>query len=268
MLKQRVITGFFLIAVVLCGAVLLPNAWFTAIALVITLYGGWEWSRITLGKPYAKRIVYVLLLLGLAAVLWYGWLPQISSETMFTMAAIVWCLLLGLLTIYPEFAGGKSWLKTALPIIGLVVLMGFWLAVSYLHAQDWQWVIFLFALIAIADTAAYFVGRRFGTTKLAPSLSPGKTRAGLWGALGFSVITALAGAWWFALDMKAWPYFIGLSVLVVLFSIAGDLFESLLKREAGVKDSGYLLPGHGGVLDRIDSLIAGAPIFALGLLWM
>ncbi|MEZ5454429.1 MAG: phosphatidate cytidylyltransferase, partial [Thiothrix sp.] len=127
---------------------------------------------------------------------------------------------------------------------------------------------YLITLIALADTAAYFTGRSFGKHKLAPDLSPGKTREGLSGAVVVTAVWASLGSFWLDVPVGQGAIFMVLSMFVVLMSVAGDLFESLLKREAGVKDSGQILPGHGGILDRIDSMLAAAPLFTLGLLWL
>jgi phosphatidate cytidylyltransferase len=137
-----------------------------------------------------------------------------------------------------------------------------------IHRYNAGILLFVLAVIVVADTAAFFTGRRWGKTKLAPALSPGKTREGLFGALAATGLLGTLGAWLLRIDLVMWPYFVALVWITTLLSVTGDLFESLLKREAGVKDSGTLLPGHGGVLDRIDSLTAGAPAFALGFQWL
>ncbi len=128
-------------------------------------------------------------------------------------------------------------------------------------------MLFLLVLIWIADSGAYFAGRRWGRVKLAPAVSPGKTREGVYGALAGAMLCALALAW-MRPEIGAALVTIPLCLLTCLVSVAGDLFESLIKRQAGVKDSGTLLPGHGGVLDRIDSLTAAAPVFVFGLMWL
>jgi phosphatidate cytidylyltransferase len=127
------------------------------------------------------------------------------------------------------------------------------------------YVLFLLIMIAAADTGAYFSGRLWGRHKLAPQISPGKTWEGVLGAIAATLVIALSGALWFQVEPLYWMMFVGICLLTVLFSIIGDLFESMIKRQKGVKDSGNLLPGHGGVLDRIDSLTAAAPLFLLGL---
>ena len=148
------------------------------------------------------------------------------------------------------------------------MLIPAWASVVALHGVDPggpQLVISLLILVSVADSGAYFAGRHWGRVKLAPAISPGKTREGVYGALAGSVIFALLLAW-FRPETGHPALLVLLCLAVTLISVAGDLFESLLKRQAGVKDSGKLLPGHGGVLDRIDSLTAAAPLYLLGLL--
>lgn len=125
---------------------------------------------------------------------------------------------------------------------------------------------FLLMLIWIADIGAYFTGRHWGRIKLAPKISPGKTREGVYGALVGALLSGVVLAWWQGLSIQQAPFAILLCILAALFSVAGDLFWSMLKRLRGVKDSSNLLPGHGGMLDRIDSLTAAAPVFLLGLI--
>ena len=153
--------------------------------------------------------------------------------------------------------------------MGLLVLLPCWASVNFIRNQDdsgLAMLLFLFVLVWGADSTAYFVGKKWGKTKLAQSVSPGKTVEGLGGALLFAVIFSLAVFSANAVSLSFWPWGIALSVITVLFSVVGDLFESVMKRQIGVKDSGVLFPGHGGLLDRIDSLTAAAPLFALGLL--
>jgi phosphatidate cytidylyltransferase len=159
----------------------------------------------------------------------------------------------------PMFIGG----------LGIAALLCAWIALCGLHARPSQgpyWVIFLMVLIWTADIAAYFAGRRWGHRRLADRLSPGKTWAGVWGALAASLVVAMLGLQLFGVTGVRYYMFLAVAVATVLFSIVGDLFESLLKRKAGVKDSGSVLPGHGGILDRIDSLLAASPIFAVGVM--
>jgi phosphatidate cytidylyltransferase len=152
--------------------------------------------------------------------------------------------------------------------MGAFVLVPCWASINYIRNQDEGplGLLFLFVLIWGADSAAYFVGKKWGTKRLAPYVSPGKSWQGLMGALLVSTLIVLTTLWLCNVPFPIWPWAIVLSLVTVLFSIVGDLFESMIKRQAKVKDSGKLLPGHGGVLDRIDSLTAAAPIFVLGAL--
>jgi phosphatidate cytidylyltransferase len=147
-------------------------------------------------------------------------------------------------------------------VAGLVVLVPAWLALSQLHAHNPLFMLFLLLLVVAADVGAYFAGRRFGRHKLAPRVSPGKTWEGVGGGVVGATIVAIIGALWLHMPFLL---FIALCVVVVFASIVGDLTESLFKRHAGLKDSGNLLPGHGGVLDRVDSITAAAPVFLVGL---
>lgn len=181
-----------------------------------------------------------------------------------------WFMACLLVVIYPR--GHKAWGKSLFwrALMGILVLIPCWLAINFIRAaENGPFILlFLFVLIWGADSAAYFVGKKWGKHKLSPSVSPGKSWEGLIGALLITSFIALAVLGWSRIPYSVWPWAILLSFATVIFSVVGDLFESMLKRNVGLKDSGQLLPGHGGLLDRIDSLTAAAPVFALGLIWM
>jgi phosphatidate cytidylyltransferase len=195
--------------------------------------------------------------------------------------ALPWVLIIGtcawwlvVLTWIARFPVGfddthpPRWLKAGAGLLVVPATIG---AVALLHGSpDGAWrLLFAFVLVWAADIGAYFTGQALGRHKLAPAVSPGKTWEGVFGGLAWALlVAAAAGAWLFRLEGGAWAPFLLLCVAVVLLSIVGDLGESLLKRQAGVKDSGTLLPGHGGMLDRIDSLLAALPALALGLRWL
>jgi phosphatidate cytidylyltransferase len=160
-----------------------------------------------------------------------------------------------------------SWL---LGMLGVIVLVPPWLSLLVLHGSATPGsalVLMLMALVWTADSGAYAAGRLWGRTKVAPKVSPGKTWEGVYGGMAAAALTAVIAGQWIGFGWRTQVSLVLLGIVTVLFSIIGDLFESLIKRMAGVKDSGRLLPGHGGVLDRIDSVTAAAPVFALGLLW-
>jgi phosphatidate cytidylyltransferase len=179
-------------------------------------------------------------------------------------ASLFWCLVITWLRRYAVNTlpfPVRTW-----ALAGLLTLIPAWVALMNLHSTpDYgpRYALFLLLLIWIADSGAYFVGRRWGRTKLAPRISPGKTWEGVVGAL--TVTLAVAGAGAVSLGVRRWGAFILICVITVSFSVVGDLPESMLKRQYHTKDSGHLLPGHGGILDRVDSLTAAAPIFLLGL---
>ncbi len=266
MLKQRVITGIALGAVVVSAVLFLPSNLLALLFLLIVLLGAWEWSRLVGIKSLLWRIGYLLIVGGCAYAVW--WLP-IQNWGMVPLLVGVgwWCIVLIILATFQEDKPGGSGLVMSC-LAGLLTLVPAWLAIVRLHELQPAWLMYLLLLIWLADSAAYFSGKSLGKVKLAPHISPGKTREGLFGALLAVMLFSMFAAWWFELPGISWVYFAGLSLVTALMSVAGDLFESILKRRAGVKDSGNLLPGHGGVMDRIDSLTAAAPVFMLGLYWM
>jgi phosphatidate cytidylyltransferase len=181
-----------------------------------------------------------------------------------------WLIALILVALYPRASqtwGQSVWMRGAM---GLLVLIPCWRAINVIHgAEDGPYkLLFLFVLIWGADTFAYFAGRQWGKHKLAPNVSPGKTVQGLCGALFGTTVITVGALVLLGIPQQFWLCGMVLSMVTVLFSVLGDLFESMLKRNVGLKDSGQLLPGHGGILDRIDSLTAAAPIFALGAIGM
>lgn len=269
MLDARLATGALLVVGMLAGALALPSVGLAAVLLMIVLLGAWEWARLTGMITIKARIAYLAAMTACAVGVWY---LSASERPLIpiVLGALWWMVALGLLAAYqPGSLQGR--LKTiGLLLAGPLALLPAWIAMVDLQRLNPKpaWLVFLFLLVWAADSAAFFVGRWRGKTQLAPLISPAKTREGLFGALAANSALALLGVLWFELPMTLWVYFIGLCLLTTLLAAAGDLFESLLKRRAGVKDSGGLLPGHGGVLDRIDSVVAAAPPFLLGLHWM
>lgn len=263
-LKKRIVTAFVLIAAVLLSVLLLPNLWFAVVSLLVFVsISGWEWSRLVSLEGF-HRGLYVAWLL-LVSYLAYRWS---DSRWVFMVLGLVWwSLVLVLLATYEQGTALYKENKWLLRVSAFFVLIPAWVALITLHQQHQSLVIYLIALVAMADSGAYFSGKAFGKNKLAPELSPGKTREGMFGGLLGATILSILGAWYFALPLQDWTYFIFLSMAVAIMSVAGDLFESLMKREVGQKDSGNILPGHGGMLDRVDGLLAALPIFTMGILW-
>lgn len=265
MLRQRILTALVLIPLVILAVLQLPTQQFAALLAVLVLMGAWEWSNLAgLASP-VSRVAYVALVV-LALWLAWWWHGQPVAQGILVLAFAGWVLALAWIG-RPDFARGNRLFKL---VTGLWVLVPAWLGLVLLHAHPAigpQLVLFLMVLIWVADSGAFFAGRRWGRHKLAPSVSPGKTWEGVYGALAACALVALLGAWWMEGSPRELVSFLLICLVTILFSIAGDLFESLMKRQRGIKDSGQLLPGHGGVLDRVDSLTAAAPVFVLGLYW-
>lgn len=267
MLKQRVITALILAPLALWGIWALPTTLFAVAMGVVFVMGGWEWTRLGGLHHRPGRLVYLLLL---AAMMFVGYLAlaQQSWVLVILILALMWWTL-ALMTVVSFPQSGALWSAPSLRrVAGLFVLLPSWLAMVVLHREFGPaYVILLMMLIWGADTGAYFAGRAFGKHKLAPKVSPGKSWEGVIGGMLLALIVAGVATVWLPQAAGVFPFLI-LVVLTVAVSVLGDLAESLFKRMADLKDSGGLLPGHGGVLDRIDSLTAAAPLFTLGLLWL
>lgn len=276
MLKQRVITAIILLAILLPAMFYTTHVPFCAVALLLIAAGGWEWGRL---NAYSFN-VSVLLGLVLAAVCGLSWYAGLLSKPMpllWTLAGAAWVLLGGWL-LRVGLAGWPRIPKAVRLVGGLVALWLAWLAVAQARVIGIQFLLSVLVLVWAADIAAYAAGRtlggRFFLGKLAPSISPGKSWEGVWGGMAGVVLLSFA---WALLERSGQAVFSGSlyarlwaqhSVLVMLLgvvflaamSVVGDLVESLVKRSAGVKDSSGLLPGHGGVLDRVDALLPAVPL--------
>lgn len=269
MLKQRLITALILIPLVVWAVLRLPPASFAALLAVVVLMASWEWSNLLGSLSLFLRGAYVALTAGL---LWWVWLWHFQTQAYWVLGLafagwLLWMFWIG----RPELGrDGGTATRLFKAVVGLLVLVPAWLGLVLLHARPAigpQTVLFLMVLIWVADSGAYFSGRRWGRHKLAPQVSPGKTWEGVYGALAACALVALLGAWSMDGSAREMVSFLLVCMVTILFSIEGDLLESLMKRQRGIKDSGQLLPGHGGLLDRVDSLTAAAPVFALGLHW-
>jgi phosphatidate cytidylyltransferase len=265
----RLLTALVLVPLALAAVFYLPPDGFAVLMAVCLGIGAWEWGGF-MRIAMSMRVVY--LLLNLAGFMGLWWLRDDHSLRMLLLAiaALWWLAALIWIVLYPRGlpeAAPKTTLKW---LIGLLTLQPAFLAMCYLQSMGDNGALRLLSLLVIiwsADTGAYFAGRRFGKNKLAPRVSPGKTWEGVMGGLACSALMALLGAWYvFGLGGVAATSFVLLGVLIACISVVGDLSESMFKRHAGVKDSGHIFPGHGGMLDRMDSLTAAAPCFLLGLL--
>lgn len=273
MLKTRIITATILMAVLLPILFLLPPIYLGAFFLLALVTAAWEWSRMI--APQAKLaawlyasfcLVIILFLLGMKALSW--------QFSLLMMAALFW-LLLAPFILAKGMSISLQKLKPFYVILGLIILPATWFALIFLRELGLVFLLSSMALVWVADIGAYFVGRAFGKHKLAVQISPGKSIEGAVGGLLLCYLYALICVFFLPLGDTlfgayairfGWVPMLLMVTLLAAFSVFGDLFESQLKRLAGVKDSSHLLPGHGGVLDRVDALIPTMPIAAL-LAW-
>jgi phosphatidate cytidylyltransferase len=268
-LGSRLITAAVLIPLTVWVVLALPTAQLGAILAVFVLLGAWEWSALMGLRGRAARALYcavvALALVGAAGLVT---LPG-GVLALLAVAALWWAGTLYWLQRHAAAGSADSdAARAAKGLAGILTLVPAWAALVVVHggvAGGAYWLLLLLVLIWVADTGAYFAGRRWGRIKLAPRISPGKTREGVYGALAAAALVALAGGAALGLTIGQLVGFILIGLVTVAFSVVGDLFESMMKRHRGVKDSGTLFPGHGGVLDRVDSLTAAAPVFLLGL---
>ncbi len=261
MLKQRIITAVILVAV-LSGVVLVlpPPAALITLTLIISL-GIWEWSQFLTAKSLLWRLLYVVVVLTLIVGLWFYSFQPGALQLVLQISLAWWLVAFVWVTRFP----------TAIPvgvtvISGILVLGPAWLALSRLLVAEngLGWIVFILLLVWATDIGAFAVGKLFGRIKLIPRVSPGKTWEGAIGGVAVAAIVAFAGAMFFQQDLLS---FVSLCLAASAISIVGDLIVSIFKRHAGLKDSGEIFPGHGGMLDRIDSICSAAPVFVLGLSW-
>lgn len=268
MLRQRVITALILAPLAVAAILLLPTRGVALLFGAVLLLAGDEWARLA-ALNGAQRLLF-LAALGVLMLLLYPVLDETGFGVAIYGLSTAWWVgigitLLGLKHLEKREQAGAWWSAV---LAGLLILPACWAALVRIHASGERGAELLLLVILlswVADIAAYFAGHRFGRVKLAPVVSPGKSREGVYGALVGSLLWGGLVAWRFPQIAPA-GWVMAFFLLLCLVSVFGDLFESYLKRRAGIKDSGNLLPGHGGVLDRIDSLIAVAPVAAFGLL--
>jgi phosphatidate cytidylyltransferase len=269
MLKQRIITAIILLLLFLSALFMLPAPGWIALAIVMVMQGTSEWTRLAKLSGKSANAYWWLTLAAMVGIVWldagHAYVQYTNLHLLFyTASALLW------LVIVP-FWLGMGWKVTRplpMALVGWAVLIPTGLALIDLRENSPWLLLGIMVLVWVADSAAYFSGRKFGKTKLAPSISPGKTWEGVIGALlGVSAYVLLA---WSFSDYSHLFMFLPNILLAswcwVGLAVIGDLFESAVKRQAGVKDSGALLPGHGGLLDRIDALTSTLPLAALALL--
>lgn len=279
MLKSRLITAFILIPIVIAALFLLPPVGFAITTLVVCMLAAWEWGQFA-GFASRSQRIWLAVLCGLLLALMMFTLPAYQRSvhlpqfaTSLWAALGWWVVALLLVLTYPRSASfwrGSQLLRLVFGLLTIIPFFWGMLALRQYHydadhyAGAW-WLLYVMFLVWGADSGAYMFGRLFGKHKLAPKVSPGKTWEGFFGGLVTSAIIAWLFGLWAPLSVPPATLLI-CSLIAALASVLGDLTESMFKREAGIKDSGNLIPGHGGILDRIDSLTAAVPVFACLLL--
>ena len=270
MLHQRVLTALLLAPLVIALIVFANTALFAFVVAVAFLAALWEWAALSGLKSYPWRGA----LLAIAAVAMIAlWILRDSRVDIWVIAlGVAWWLLVCIWLRHFAFGAAPTRENVALKLLaGLFVTLPAWTALVNMHgrmpAGHW-WVLLALLVVWAADIGAYTSGRTFGKRKLAPQISPGKTWAGAYGALLAGAVVMLIGAWLLGVRDRRLLGILVLALVTVAISIVGDLLESLMKRHAKVKDSGTLFPGHGGLMDRLDSVFAALPVFAVGLLWL
>jgi len=266
LLRTRVITALILAPIAVVGIFFLPPLGFALFTGVVITIGAWEWAKLAGASGQFQRFAYaavvMVVLSGLfstdvVAVLW--------------LAMLWWLVCFALVCRYP--GGTRFWQSPAARyLMGLLVLVPAWVGLNHLRNGDFAFgqvnnnlwlILYVLCVVWVADIGAYFAGRAFGRTKLAPRVSPGKSWAGVWGGLAAVALLALLVSLLAGASSANAVMLVLASLVTGAVSVLGDLLESMLKRFRGIKDSSQLLPGHGGILDRIDSLTAAIPVFAL-----
>ena len=274
MLKQRVITALIMAGVFLSAIVFLPLPALAVLFGVLVSMGAWEWSRLAgWQSPVARGLYVVALAAALGFCYVYCQLGNDPSrqqvQPFLGLACLWWAFALLWVKSYP--ASAVLWRTRAMrSLMGFLILVPAWMSAIFLLSfpRGGLMLVVMVVVVASADIGAYFSGKRFGKHKLAVLVSPAKTWEGFWGGIAACVLLAML-LWYLLPDQAAHiglASVIAVTVTTALASVVGDLSVSMVKRESGVKDSGSLLPGHGGVLDRLDSMCGAAPVFALGLL--
>jgi phosphatidate cytidylyltransferase len=276
MTRTRVIAALVLTPFAIAAILLLPTPWLMALSAVVFLVGLWEWFRLAdIDDTLARSVLLVVNLALMVAIVWASRTDHGFSYVLLqimVVAGVVWWLLAGLWLKHYRFASDHDTHARVFKLAaGTLAILPAWCAIGVIHGGQpfgHRWLFVALAIVWAADSGAYFVGRHYGRRKLSPRISPNKTVEGLAGGLACGLAVGLAFAPLAGATLAQLPAVALVAVVAVGFSVVGDLFESLLKRHVGAKDSGDLIPGHGGILDRIDGVVAALPAFALGKAWL
>jgi len=275
MLKSRIITSLVLFPVTIYIIFFLSEPHFALVAGVIILIGAYEWAGFAGFPTPLTRMAFVVIM---TTIIYSIWLINflLSTDMMNYIAAAFWMFSALLIFNYPRSASFWKNKSLIIAVLGLFLLFFTWYALISIHAIDSfqlgqtsisgsMLLLFCLLLIWSADIGAYFFGRRFGKNKLARQISPGKSWEGVYGGLVLAILVASVLSFFYHGSTHDTINIILISIVTVMFSVMGDLMESMFKRQAGIKDSGKILPGHGGILDRIDGVTAAAPVFFIAL---
>jgi phosphatidate cytidylyltransferase len=282
MLIQRIITASILAALIALAVFKLPTDYFSLLMGLIALLAAWEWSSLAGTTSVLKRMLFLLALVlpMLGIYFWTQFLELVAQaadwpdvrdysgalEWLVIPPVLFWILVMILIRNKPMSLLDMKISNRNKLLVGWFILLAAWMFLCRLRVfYGTEMTMYFLLLIWGADIAAFFAGRKWGKIKLAPEVSPGKTVAGMYGALAAGLVCAVALSLIYGFQIMVASDFVLLSMLTVLISIYGDLFVSIIKRQCGVKDTGSLLPGHGGILDRVDSLIAAIPFFYAGV---
>lgn len=276
MTKTRLLAALVMAPLAIAAVLLLPTPWMAALSAAMFLIGLWEWLKLAeIEDTLSRSVLLVVNLLLMVALVWASRSASGGSLVLLQIMVMIgvgwWCLAALWLRHYDFASDHDTHARVFKLAAATLSVIPAWCALALIHASQPhgnRWLLVALMIIWAADSGAYFAGRKFGRTKLSPRISPNKTVEGMVGGVVAGMIVALVAAPLAneAITMKQLVYVAIVAIWTILFSVVGDLFESLLKRHVGAKDSGNLIPGHGGVLDRIDSVLAALPVFALGKL--
>lgn len=270
MLKQRILTALVLAPIMIGGIFYLPLGLFKLFIAAIVTLGAWEWANLSGVKMQVGRVAYAGIVAGL---IWLIEFEGLAQEIDVLYVALVWWIIAFILVAaHPKLKALWS-TPVVRMLMGLAILIPMWVGFVQIKSYAINDYLIMYVMLVVwgADVGAYFAGRTFGKHKLAATVSPGKTWEGVYGGLATTFIIALGGGYLLekeaglSLDLSQWALLIGVTLAITFVSVVGDLIESMVKRHRGIKDSSNLLPGHGGIMDRIDSMTAALPMFALAL---
>lgn len=269
MLKQRIMTALVLLPLVILAILYLPDPAFALLWAAVLNLAAWEWSVLSKLTSLISRITWLFMINLVLMLLWFSIDDRSITDTVILLAAGFWLLvvvaLLFDITKRMTNLSPVAYCSISL-LVGVFVIVPAWQALVLLHKSQPSSVLLVFCLVWAADTGAYFAGRRFGKRKLAPSISPGKSWEGVIGGLLFSLVLVYVWSLMNGVSQTEQLAFIIIAMIAVMVSVYGDLLESVFKRVSGIKDSGQILPGHGGIMDRLDSITAAGPVFVAGYL--